>query len=74
MPESSSGWQAMNRIDAALNEWIQAEEAYKVAKDHANQKKKELDAALKMLRLAKKKEDLGQAEIPFKGDFENDVP
>lgn len=74
MPESSSGWQAMNRIDAALNEWIRAEKAYQAAQDLANKRKGERDAALKKLRLAKEQDDSGQAEIPFEKEKENDVP
>lgn len=64
----------MNRIDAALNEWIRAEKAYQAAQDIANKKKGERDVALKKLRLAKEQDDLGQAEIPFEKEKENDVP
>ncbi|MBQ4144804.1 MAG: hypothetical protein IJD43_15150 [Thermoguttaceae bacterium] len=64
----------MNRIDAALNEWIRAEKAYQAAQDLANKRKGERDAALKKLRLAKEQDDSGQAEIPFEKEKENDVP
>lgn len=64
----------MNRIDAALNEWIRAEKAYQAAQDIANKRKGERDAALKKLRLAKEQDDSGQAEIPFEKEKENDVP
>ena len=64
----------MNRIDAALNEWIRAEKAYQAAQDLANKRKGERDAALKKLRLANEQDDSGQAEIPFEKEKENDVP
>ncbi|MBE6427728.1 MAG: hypothetical protein E7028_03945 [Planctomycetaceae bacterium] len=64
----------MNRIDAALNEWIRAEKAYQAAQDLANKRKGERDAALKKLRLAKEQDDSGQAEIPFEKEKINDVP